>query len=335
MKLLGEATFVNPEVLWLLALLPVLAVWLLWRDKKRTARITVPVLHSFATKNMLGRLRTVVLLFLRLLALALLIVAMARPQSTDMSTQKRGSEGIDIVLAVDISPSMLARDLKPNRLEALKVVAQKFVDGRPGDRIGLVIYAGESFAQVPLTTDHKIVKNSIAELRYDLLENGTAIGMGLATAVNRIKESEAVSKVIILLTDGENNKGIIDPKTAAELAKQYNIRVYTIGVGTKGFAETPVAIDLQGQFVYQPMQVNIDEELLQYIADETSGKYFRATNNKSLEEIYSEIDKLEKTKLEELTFYNYEEHFYRFALLALGLLVVEWLLRLTLFRSIV
>ncbi len=335
MKLLGDATFVNPEVLWLLALLPVLAVWLLWRDKRRTAQITVPVLHNFATQNIIGRLRTALLLTLRLVALALLIIAMARPQSSDMSTQKRGSEGIDIVLAVDISPSMLARDLKPNRLEALKIVAQKFVDARPGDRIGLVIYAGESFAQVPLTTDHKIVKNSIAELRYDLLENGTAIGMGLATAVNRIKDSEAVSKVIILLTDGENNKGIIDPKTAAELATQYNIRVYTIGVGTKGFAETPVAIDGQGRFVYQPMQVSIDEELLQYIADQTSGKYFRATDNKSLESIYTEIDKLEKTKLEELTFYQYEEHFYRFALWALGLLLAEWLLRVTVFRSIV
>jgi len=326
--------FLQPQLLWLLLLIPVLAAWYLIRKKPRTAVVTVPVIYDFGTKNLLSRLRPF-LVVLRFAALALIIVALARPQSTKMSSQKRGTEGIDIVMAVDISSSMLARDLKPNRLEALKVVAQQFVDARPSDRIGLVIYAGESFAQVPLTTDHKIVKNGLADLKYDMLEQGTAIGMGLATAVNRIKDSEALSKVIILLTDGENNKGIIDPKTATQLAQQYNIRVYTIGVGTKGFAETPVAIDGQGRFVYQPMQVNIDEELLQYIADQTNGKYFRATNNKSLEEIYGEIDKLEKTKLEELTFYNYEEHFYRFALLALGLLVVEWLLRLTVFRSII
>ena len=328
-----DANFVNPQLLWLLVALPLVAAWLVWRRNKQTARLKVPVLYDFSTSNPISLLRPILWL-MRLAAMALLIVALARPQSSDMSTQKRGTEGIDIVMAVDISPSMLAKDLKPNRLEALKSVAQKFVDARPADRLALVIYAGESFAQVPLTTDHRIVKNAIADLRYDMLENGTAIGMGLATAVNRIKESESVSKVIILLTDGENNKGIIDPKTAAQLAKQYGIRVYTIGVGTQGFAESPVALDMQGRFIYRKVQVNIDEDLLKYIANETNGKYFRATDNSSLEQIYAEIDQLEKTKLEEITYYQYEEHFYNLVFLALGLLGLEWLLRLTLFRSI-
>jgi Ca-activated chloride channel family protein len=332
--MMPDATLVHPQLLWLLLLLPVLAAWFIWRKKPRTATIKVPVVYRFATRNIVSLLRPV-LIALRLLALGLLIVAMARPQSSDMSTQKRGTEGIDIIMAVDISPSMLARDLKPNRLEALKEVAQKFVDGRLTDRIGLVIYAGESFAQVPLTTDHNIVKNAIKDLKYDMLEPGTAIGMGLATAVNRIKESESISKVIILLTDGENNRGIIDPKTAAQLAQQYNIRVYTIGVGTQGFAETPVSIDQTGRLIYRRVQVNIDEELLQEIADMTKGKYFRATNTTSLEAIYSEIDQLEKTKVEELTYYQYEEHFYRLAFGALALLGLEWLLRLTLYRSFI
>jgi Ca-activated chloride channel family protein len=332
--MLNNAVFLQPQLLWLLLLIPLLAAWFIFRKKPRTAVVTVPVMYDFGTKNLLSRLRPF-LIVLRFAALALIIVALARPQSTKMSSQKRGTEGIDIVMAVDISPSMLARDLKPNRLEALKIVAQQFIGGRHSDRIGLVIYAGESFAQVPLTTDHKVVKNALADLRYDMLESGTAIGMGLATAVNRIKDSEALSKVIILLTDGENNKGIIDPKTATQLAKQYNIRVYTIGVGTKGFAETPVALDMQGNFIYQKMPVNIDEELLEYIAAQTKGQYFRATDNESLASIYGEINKLEKTKLEELNFYQYDEHFYNFVFLALAFLLAEALLRMTIFRSFI
>ena len=332
--MLNDAVFLQPQLLWLLLLIPVIAAWHLIRKKPRTAVVTVPVIYDFGTKNLLSRLRPF-LVVLRFAALALIIVALARPQSTEMSSKKRGTEGIDIIMAVDISSSMLARDLKPNRLEALKEVAQQFVDARPSDRLGLVIYAGESFAQVPLTTDHKVVKNALADLRYDMLEQGTAIGMGLATAVNRIKDSEALSKVIILLTDGENNKGIIDPKTATQLAQQYNIRVYTIGVGSKGYAETPVAIDMQGNFVYQNTLVNIDEELLQYIAEQTKGQYFRATDNESLASIYAEIDTLEKTKLEELNFYQYDEHFYNFVFLALAFLVAEALLRMTLFRSFI
>ncbi len=332
--MMPDANFVNPQVLWLLVLLPLLAAWFIWRKKPQTAVVKVPVVYRFSTRNLVSILRPA-LIGLRLLALALLIVAMARPQSSDMSTKKRGTEGIDIVMAVDISPSMLARDLQPSRLEALKEVAQKFIDARPADRIGLVIYAGESFAQVPLTTDHNIVKNAITDLEYDMLEPGTAIGMGLATAVNRIKESESISKVIILLTDGENNSGIIDPKTAAQLAQQYGIRVYTIGVGTKGFAEMPVSIDRRGRLIYQRVQVNIDEDLLQEIADMTDAKYFRATDNESLEAVYGEIDKLEKTKIEELTYYQYEEHFYWLAFAALALLALEWLLRLTVYRSFI
>jgi len=332
--MLNNSVFLQPQLLWLLLLIPLLAAWFIFRKKPRTAVVTVPVMYDFGTKNLLSRLRPFLVVF-RFATLALIIVALARPQSTKMSSQKRGTEGIDILMAVDISPSMLARDLKPNRLEALKIVAQQFIGGRHSDRIGLVIYAGESFAQVPLTTDHKVVKNALADLRYDMLESGTAIGMGLATAVNRIKDSEALSKVIILLTDGENNKGIIDPKTATQLAKQYNIRVYTIGVGTKGFAETPVALDMQGNFIYQKMPVNIDEELLEYIAAQTKGQYFRATDNESLASIYGEINKLEKTKLEELNFYQYDEHFYNFVFLALAFLLAEALLRMTIFRSFI
>lgn len=330
----GDEVFLYPQLLWGLLIIPLLAAWFLIRKKPRTAVVTMPILYGFGINNWLSKLRPFLVVF-RLLALALIIIALARPQSTKMSTQKRGTEGIDIVMAVDISPSMLARDLKPNRLEALKIVAQKFVDARPSDRIGLVIYAGESFAQVPLTTDHKIVKNGLADLKYDMLEAGTAIGMGLATAVNRIKDSEALSKVIILLTDGENNRGLIDPKTAAQLAQQYNIRVYTIGVGTEGFAETPVALDRGGNFIYQNMPVSIDEELLKHIAQETKGRYFRATDNESLAQVYSEIDKLEKTELEELTFYQYDERFHRFALWALFLIAFEMLLRLTVYKSFI
>ena len=329
-----EANFTNPQMLWLLLIIPVLVAWFIFKKKPRTAVVTMPIVYGFSINNFLSRSRPL-LLALRLAALALIIFGLARPQSSDMSTQTRGTEGIDIIMAVDISPSMLARDLKPNRLEALKEVAQNFIDGRPTDRIGLVIYAGESFAQVPLTTDHKILKNAITDLKWDMLENGTAIGMGLATAVNRIKESEALSKVVILLTDGENNKGIIDPKTAAQLAQQYNIRVYTIGVGTQGFAESPVALDSRGRFIYQKVQVNIDEDLLKYIAENTGGRYFRATDNESLSSIYSEIDKLEKSELEELVFYQYEEHFYIYIFWALALLAIEFILRLTLFRSVV
>jgi Ca-activated chloride channel family protein len=240
------------------------------------------------------------------------------------------------VLAIDVSGSMLARDLKPNRLEALKEVAAEFIKGRPSDRIGLVVYAGESFTKTPVTSDKAIVLGALADIEFNTaLENGTAIGMGLATAVNRLKDSKAKSKVIILLTDGVNNAGFIDPKIASELAVEYKIKTYTIGVGTNGMALSPVAVMPNGQFQYGYAQVEIDEKLLQEIANVTEGKYFRATNNEKLESIYGEIDSLEKTEVEELKYTNYEENFRPLLLLAGLLLIMELFLRFTVFRSFI
>jgi Ca-activated chloride channel family protein len=240
------------------------------------------------------------------------------------------------VLAIDVSGSMLARDLKPNRLEALKEVAAEFIKGRPSDRIGLVVYAGESFTKTPVTSDKTIVLSALADIEFNtVLESGTAIGMGLATAVNRIKDSKAKSKVIILLTDGVNNAGFIDPKIASELAVEYKIKTYTIGVGTNGNALSPVAVMPNGQFQYGYAKVEIDEKLLQEIANVTGGKYFRATNNEKLESIYEEIDSLEKTEVEELKYTNYEENFRPLLLLAGLLLITELFLRFTVFRSFI
>lgn len=276
------------------------------------------------------------LFVLRLLALTLLIVAMARPQTVDVSSRTKTTKGIDIVMAIDVSASMLAKDLKPNRLEALKSVAAEFIKGRPNDRIGLVEYAGESFTRTPITSDKSIVLRALKEIQYNtIIEGGTAIGMGLATAVNRLKDSKATSKVIILLTDGVNNSGFIDPKIASELALEYGIKTYTIGLGTNGMALSPVAILPNGNFQYGRVQVEIDEKLLQEIADLTGGKYFRATDNKKLEDIYEEINKLEKTEIEEFKFYNYEEKFRPLVILAGLLLLLELLLRFTIFRSFI
>jgi Ca-activated chloride channel family protein len=276
------------------------------------------------------------LFVLRLLALALLIIAMARPRTTDVSTKTTSTEGIDIVLAIDVSASMLARDLKPNRLEALKEVASEFIKGRPTDRIGLVQYAGESFTKTPITSDKAVVLSSLKDIDYSpVLVNGTAIGMGLATAVNRIKDSKALSKVIILLTDGVNNAGFIDPKIASELAVEYGIKVYTIGVGSNGMALSPVGILPNGNFQYGNQKVEIDEELLKEIASTTGGKYFRATNNEKLEDIYKEIDSLEKTEVEEFKYYNYQENFRMLVLIAGFILLMELFLRFTIFRSFI
>ena len=277
------------------------------------------------------------LFVLRLLALALLITALARPQSVDVSTKTKTTRGIDIVMAIDVSASMLAKDLSPNRLEALKNVAAEFIKGRPNDRIGLVEYAGESYTRTPVTSDKSIVLNSLRDIKYNtIIDGGTAVGMGLATAVNRLKDSKAKGKVIILLTDGVNNTGFIDPKIASELAVEFDIKTYTIGLGTNGMALSPVAIDQRtGQFQYARIQVEIDEALLKEIAQVTGGKYFRATNNKKLEEIYHEINKLEKTDVEEFKYTNYDEKYRPLVILALGLLLLEFLLRNTIFRSFV
>ncbi|MGA9269641.1 MAG: VWA domain-containing protein, partial [Lutimonas sp.] len=272
---------------------------------------------------------------LRLLALALLIMALARPRNVEVSKRTKTTRGIDIVMAIDVSASMLAKDLKPNRLEALKDVATKFVQKRPNDRIGIVVYAGESFTQTPITSDKTIVQNTIRKIQWGQIEDGTAIGMGLGSAVNRLKDSKAKSKVIILLTDGVNNTGFVDPKTATELAKQIGIKVYTIGLGTNGTAMFPVAKDLNGKLIFRNAPVEIDEELLKYIASETEGQYFRATGNKKLESIYNQIDKLEKTEVEELKYYNYQERFRPLVFFAGFLVLIEMTLRFTVFRSFI
>ena len=270
---------------------------------------------------------------LRSLAIAALVVAIARPQ-TKLAWQDMSSEGIDIVLAMDLSPSMLARDFKPNRLESAKNVAEEFIDGRPSDRIGLVVFSGEAFTQCPLTIDHSILKNLLKEVEPNFLPDGTAIGMGLSTSVNRLRNSKAKSKVVILITDGENNAGSVSPLTAAEIAQMYGVRVYTIGVGSKGMAYSPAYRYPNGEYAFDYVQVRIDEELLTKIATMTGGQYFRATNNKALEDIYKKIDTLEKTRFDVTEFRKMREEFWPFALLGLILLLVEWFTRNTLLRSI-
>ena len=328
--------FVNPQLFWLLLLLPLLLLWFFWKRKQQTAVLKISSLKGFDTsKNWLAKLRPL-LFVLRLIALALIIVAMARPRTIDESTRIKTTKGIDIVIAIDVSASMLARDLKPNRLEALKVVASRFIQARPNDRLGLVEYAGESYTKTPLTSDKNIVLSSLKNIKYNtIITGGTAIGMGLATSVNRLKESRAKGKVIILLTDGVNNSGFIDPKIASELAVEFGIKVYTIGIGSNGMALSPIGILPNGSFQYGNIQVEIDEDLLQQIAETTGGKYFRATSNSKLEEIYEEINKLEKTEIEETKYKSYDELFRPLVLAAFGLLLFELLLRYTVFRSFV
>ncbi|WP_010230792.1 vWA domain-containing protein [Gillisia marina] len=329
-------TFENPEFFWLLVLLPIAAVWYFWKRDKLQASLKMSSIQGFKKNRSVLPYLKHGLFILRLAALAFLIVAMARPRTTDISTKTTSTEGIDIVLAIDVSASMLARDLKPNRLEALKEVASEFIKGRPTDRIGLVQYAGESFTKTPITSDKAVVLSSLKDIDYSpVLVNGTAIGMGLATSVNRIKDSKALSKVIILLTDGVNNAGFIDPKIASELAVEYGIKVYTIGVGSNGMALSPIGILPNGNFQYGNQKVEIDEDLLKEIARTTGGKYFRATNNKKLEDIYEEIDSLEKTEVEEFKYYNYQENFRMLVLIAGFLLLLELFLRFTIFRSFI
>lgn len=330
----NKIEFLDPQMFWLLLLLPLIIGYYLWQGKNQNADVRISSLKGFeGADSFLARLRPI-LLVLRLLALAFIIVALARPQSTDVNTKTSTTEGIDIVLAVDVSASMLARDLKPDRLEATKRVALDFIEGRPSDRIGVVVYAGESYTKTPITTDQNITRRAVESIEYDnVLENGTAIGMGLATAVNRLKESLSESKVIILMTDGVNNAGFIDPKIATELAIEFGIKVYTIAVGTNGNALSPVSQNLDGSFRFAMAPVELDEELMKQIAAATGGKYYRATNNTKLQEIYDEIDQLEKTEIEEFKFYNVQEMFRPFVLIALGLLGLEMLLRYTLFRT--
>ena len=330
--MLENIEFANPKLLWLLVLVPLTILWYVLRHKKQEASMRFSDTNGFAQLPKTWKAYLRHLLFaLKIAALALLIVALARPQSSSTNSTSN-IEGIDIVMAMDVSGSMLARDLKPDRLTAAKNVASDFVKGRPGDRMGLVIFSGETFTQVPLTTDHGVMLNMLAEMKNGLIEDGTAIGDGLATAISRLKDSEAISKVVILLTDGLNNAGSVDPYTAAEIAKLYGIRVYTIGVGSYGTAPYPVQTPFGTQI--QQMKVEIDEKLLSAIANSTGGKYFRANNNKKLDEIYQEIDKLERSKIEVTEFRRLHEEFYPLVAWALALLLIEFLLRKTIFRTL-
>jgi Ca-activated chloride channel family protein len=326
--------FANPQFFWLLLLLPLALLWYFFKHRNQTAALRISSIKGFSISSWTSKLRPI-LFVMRLLALAAIITALARPQTEDISTRTKTTKGIDIVMAIDVSSSMLARDLKPNRLSALKEVAADFIKQRPNDRIGLVGYAGESYTKTPITSDKAIVLNALREITYGELEDGTAIGMGLATSVNRLKESKAISKVIILLTDGVNNSGFIEPQTAADLAVEFGIKTYTVGLGTNGNALTPVTYNPDGTFRYGMRQVEIDEELLKEIAQVTGGQYFRATDNEKLEEIYDEINKLEKTEIEEFKYYKYEEKFRPLIFLAGVLLLLEWALRNSIFKSFI
>ncbi|MFP5439164.1 MAG: vWA domain-containing protein [Bacteroidia bacterium] len=334
---MNEVTFLNPGFFWLFAAFPVAIGWYIWKRKKQTASLTISSINGFrVTPSWRAKLKPV-LFAVRLLALGFIIVALARPRSVDVNSKTRTSMGIDIVMAVDVSGSMLAKDLKPNRLEGLKRVAEDFVDNRPNDRIGLVIYAGQSYTKIPVTSDKELVKEAIRSVKYDdmVMEDGTGIGVGLATAINRLKDSKAKSRVIILLTDGVNNSGFVDPRMASDMAKEFGIKVYTIGIGTNGQAMMPYAKDASGKLLYQMAPVQIDEALMKEIAKKTDGTYFRATSNSKLKEIYEQINKLEKTEIEEQKFYNYDEKFRPWVWAAFGLLLAEAFARKTLYRSFI
>lgn len=320
----SNITFVNPEYFWLLLILPVVFfINLIYKWKKKSALFTSEIPDNIKKIRTLRQIFSFLPILLRYLAIALLIIALARPQLINSSKDVH-TEGIDIVIALDVSSSMEAEDFKPNRLEAAKEKAKTFIDYRINDRIGLVIFSAESFTQCPVTADHTILKSFFKDIKTKMLEDGTAIGMGLSTSISRLKESKAKSKVIILLTDGMNNTGKISPLTATELAKGYGIRVYTIGVGTMGKA--PYKIDTPYGKQYMYVDVEIDEALLKQIAAETGGKYFRATNNAGLEEIYQNIDLMEKTKIKEKAYTHKEDRFYPFVLASIFLLLTEFLL---------
>jgi Ca-activated chloride channel family protein len=330
--MMSRITFAEPLFLYLLLIVPAMIGYYIFRQQKATASLRMPGLQPFEGTASTFRVWLRHFLFaMRAAGITLLIIVLARPQSTNRF-QNVSTEGIDIVLALDISGSMLARDFKPDRLEASKNVATEFISGRPYDRMGLVVFSGESFTQCPLTTDHAVLINLMREIQSGMIEDGTAIGMGLATAVNRIKDSQAKSKVIILLTDGVNNRGEIAPATAAGIAKTYGIRVYTIGVGTQGMAPYPVNTPFGIQ--YQNMPVEIDEGILKEISSTTGGKYFRATDNNKLVQVYNEIDKLEKSKIDVKQFSRKDEKYLVPALIAFCLLAMEIFIRNTLFRNL-
>lgn len=325
-------SFKNPEFFYLLLLIIPMVAWYIWQRKRLGASIQFSSTMGFSRipKTWKYYFRHSVFV-LQLLSLSMLVVALARPQSSNSSSTVT-TKGIDIVIALDISSSMLAMDFRPNRIEAAKDVAIQFISGRTNDRIGLVVFSGESFTQCPLTTDRATVINLFKGLESGMIEDGTAIGNGLATAVSRLKESDAISKVVILLTDGENNRGEIAPVTAAELAKTFGIRVYTVGVGTIGVAPYPMQTPFGVQV--RDVEVKIDEVTLEKIASTTDGKYFRATNNNKLAEIYQEIDKLEKSKIDVKEFRKEQEEYLKYALIGALLLILSMILKITIFRNI-
>ena len=328
--------FLNPEYFILLAVIPFIILWYYLNRNKLNNSIKFSDSSAFENSgNFYSNFKLLLKVF-RMISFALIITALARPQIIDTSTRVKTNSGIDIIMAIDVSASMLAKDLKPNRLDALKNVADEFIKNRVSDRIGLVEYAGESYTKTPLTTDKSIILKSLREIKYNnIIEGGTAIGMGLATSVNRIKDSKSKSKVIILLTDGVNNAGFIDPLTAAELAKEYDIKIYSIGLGTNGLALSPVGINARGKLNYANIHVEIDEELLTQISEMSGGKYFRATDNSKLKEIYNEIDKLEKTEIEEFKYYSVDEKFRVFLIPAILLIAFELLMKFTILKSFI
>ncbi len=334
--LIKDITFLNPEFLWLLCIIPILIAWQIWQHRQLSATLKISSLKGFSnTGSWLPKLKPILFVF-RILAITLIIIGIARPREVDISSKTKTTKGVDIVLAIDVSGSMLARDLKPNRLDALKKVASEFVKERPNDRIGLVLYASEAYTKMPVTSDKDAVEKALSEVKFDRqLQDGTGIGMGLSTAVNRLKDSKAKSKIVILLTDGVNNAGFIEPETASDIAKEFGIKVYTIGLGTNGMAESPYAYAANGSLLYKMAQVEIDEKLMKSIARKTGGKYFRATSNSRLKSIYDAINKLETTEIQELKFYDYDEKFRPLILLACGLLIAEIVLRKTVFRSFI
>ena len=329
---MNRMTFSDPGFLYFLLIVPAIIAFYVLKQHKASASLRMPGLKPLEKSGTTIRNYLQHVLFaIRMTAVLLLIIVLARPQFTD-KFQDVSTEGIDIILTLDISGSMLARDFKPDRLEASKDVATEFISGRPYDRIGLVVFSGESFTQCPLTTDHAVLINLLREIQSGMIEDGTAIGMGLANAVNRIKDSDAKSKVIILLTDGINNRGEIAPATAAGIAKTFGVRVYTIGVGTQGTAPYPVQTPFGTQ--YQNMPVEIDEAILKDIAQTTGGRYFRATDNDKLVQVYSEIDKLEKSKIDVKQFTRKDEKYLIPAIIAFCLLAIEILVRYTVLKKL-
>lgn len=330
----NDIQFAEKQWFWLFLIMPVLLAWYLFKLKKYEGEVHFSsfTLLNGVKSSLKSKFRHVLFL-LRLLAVSLLILAMARPQSRS-SWKDTKTEGIDIVVSLDVSLSMLAKDFKPNRIEAAKAVLSDFVDARPNDKIGLVVFGGNAFTQCPLTTDHKIIKNMLLDIEAGMLDQGTAIGLGLADGVARIKDSKAKSRVVILISDGKSNVGEIAPLTAAEIAKTFGVRVYCIGVGTKGKALQPVSMYPNGELQYDYVDVDIDEESMTEISKMTGGKYFRATDRESLEKTYMEIDKMEKTIISEQSFSNKAEHFLPLAIAAAICLLMEFLLKRFVFKAI-